>query len=73
MATVWKVGDDSERSDYSNFSFQRKKGGDSITTRRQTPLGESTRTKSEGHTVHEQGIKTRLWISQEQGCKDAVE
>lgn len=31
------------------------------------------RKASEGHRVHEQGIKTHLWISQEQGCKNAVQ
>lgn len=34
VVTVWKVGDDSEGSDYSNFSLQHKKTGDSITTGR---------------------------------------
>lgn len=34
VVTVWKVEDDSECSDYSNFSFQHKKTGDNITTGR---------------------------------------
>lgn len=45
VVTVWKVEGDSECTDYSNFSCQRKKTGDSITTGRPKPLGESNRTK----------------------------